>query len=114
MNDVPQINYNDFLKIDIRIGEIQSAEKIPNTDRLLKLKVSFGEDELRQIVSGIAEYFPDVNQLIGKQCAFVVNLEPKIIKEHESNGMILAISGENGIFALLVPNKIVSAGSKVG
>jgi methionine--tRNA ligase beta chain len=107
------ITYDDFKKVEIRAGKILSAEKVPDTDKLLKLSVDFGEkteviDEAgnknikpsyRQIISGIALYFPDTSKLVGKICMFVTNLEPRIIRGLESNGMILAVSTpaiENG------------------
>jgi methionine--tRNA ligase beta chain len=103
--------FEDFKKLQIRIGLIVEAEKIEGTDKLLKLKVDFG-DEKRQIVSGIAEFYKP-EQLIGKEHPFVVNLEPRVIRGVESQGMILAItSGEK--IVLLKPNKKVPAGSFVG
>ena len=85
------ISIDDFKKVDITVGKILSAEKIPETDKLLKLSVDFGELQPRQIISGISLYFPDCSILIGKKCVFVVNLEPRIIRGLESQGMILAL-----------------------
>ena len=120
------ITYEDYQKTDIRIGRILSAEKVPDTDKLLKLSVDFGEtvtDETgaihskpRQIVSGIALYFPDLNTLIGKKCAFVANLEPRVIRGLESQGMILASSvkeGDKPAFSLLEVGQDIPAGTKV-
>jgi methionine--tRNA ligase beta chain len=126
------ITYDDFAKVEIRAGKILSAEKIPDTDKLLKLSVDFGEmkdlmDEMgnkssapapRQIVSGISMYFPDPAVLVGKTCMFVTNLEPRMIKGHESNGMLFALSAsptpENptGNFSLLEPNNTIPVGTK--
>jgi len=105
------INFEDFSKVQIRIGLIVEAERIEGTDKLLKLKVDFG-DEKRQIVSGIAEFYKP-EQLIGKEFPFVVNLEPRTIRGVESQGMILAI-GNNDKIVLLKPQKKVPAGSNVG
>lgn len=102
-----KITIDDFNKVEIRIGTILEAERVPDTDKLIKLKVDFGGEE-RQIVSGIAEYV-EVEYLIGKQCPFITNLEPRVIKGLESNGMILAIGGET--FALLHPHKEVIPGA---
>ena len=89
------------------------AEKIPDTDKLLKLSVDFGEvTGPRQIVSGIALYFPDPQTLLGKKCAFATNLEPRNIKGLESQGMILAVSGHN-FFSLLETSGDVALGSIV-
>jgi methionine--tRNA ligase beta chain len=105
------INYEEFQKLRVRIGLIVEAEKVEGTDKLLKLKVDFG-DEKRQIVSGIAEFYTP-EKLIGKQFPFVVNLEPRTIRGVESQGMILAISSGEKI-VLLKPQKKVPAGSSVG
>lgn len=103
--------FKDFKKLQIRIGLIVEAEKVEGTDKLLKLKVDFG-DEKRQIISGIAEFYKP-ESLVGKQFPFVVNLEPRIIRGIESQGMILAVSSNEKI-VLLKPNKKVPAGSFVG
>lgn len=112
------ISIEDFSKLDIRIGKIISAEKIEGTDKLLRLEVDFGpakqdslEREVRQIVSGIAQvYAPE--SLIGKQCPFIVNLERRVIRGLESQGMILAVMFEEKP-VLLHPEKDVREGSKI-
>lgn len=104
------ISIDDFKKVEIKIGHILSAEKIENTDKLLRLSVDFGEETPRQIVSGIATYFEDTQSLVGKKCAFATNLEPRVIKNLESQGMILAVSGDN-FFSLLEVSKDVPPGS---
>ncbi len=106
------ISIEDFKKIEIATGKILSAEKIPETDKLLKLSVDLGEEKPRQIVSGISLYFPDCSVLVGKKCMFVANLEPRIIRGIESQGMILAVSTEDGKFSLLEPNNEIPAGAK--
>jgi len=105
------ITFDDFKKVEIRIGRIVSAEKIPEGDKLLKLSVDFGT-ETRQIMSGIAEFFPDPSVLVGRQAPFVVNLETRVLRGYESNGMILATDGEKGI-VLLYPADEVPNGSLV-
>lgn len=119
------ISFEDFKKVDMAVGQILSAEKVPETDKLLKLSVDFGsiftEDaeglkeekkDIRQIVSGISLYFPECSVLVGKKCMFVTNLEPRMIKGLESQGMILAVSTEDGKFSLLEPNADISAGTR--
>ena len=119
------ISFEDFKKVDMAVGQILSAEKVPETDKLLKLSVDFGsiftEDaeglkeekkDIRQIVSGISLYFPDCSVLVGKKCMFVTNLEPRMIKGLESQGMILAVSTEDGKFSLLEPNSDIPAGTR--
>jgi len=106
------INIEDFKKVELVVGEILSAEKIPDTDKLLKLSVDLGEEKPRQIVSGISLYFPDCSLLVGKKCMFVANLEPRMIRGFESQGMILAVSTEDGKFSLLEPNLDIPKGAK--
>ena len=106
------ISIDDFKKVDIVVGQILSAEKIPDTDKLLRLSVDLGEATPRQIVSGISLYFSDCTVLIGKKCMFVANLEPRVIRGFESQGMILAVSTEDGKFSLLEPNDEISAGTR--
>ncbi len=106
------INYDDFAKLEIKIGTILSAEIVPEADKLLKLTVDVGEAEPRQIVSGIREYFSEPEVLVGKQCPFLTNLEPRTIRGLESQGMILAAGAEE-VFALLYPSSSLPAGTKV-
>ena len=70
------ITFEDFKKLDIRVGKVISVEKIPNADKLLKIIFDLGEEQ-RQIIAGIAEYYPNFEELIGKEMPIVVNLEPK-------------------------------------
>jgi len=105
------INFEDFEKLRMRIGLIVNAEMVEGADKLLKLQVNFG-DEIRQIVSGIAQFYAP-EKLIGKQFPFVTNLEPRIIRGIESQGMILAVGvGEKAV--LLKPLKKVPPGSLIG
>ncbi len=106
-----KITYDDFAKVEIKIGTIKSVEVAPEADRLLKLMVDFGEEELRQIVSGIRTHFTDLDSLVGLQCPFVTNLAPREIKGLVSDGMILAVSTDEA-FSLLVPQVSIPAGAK--
>lgn len=105
------INIDDFAKLEIKIGTVVSAEKIPEADKLIKLIFDFG-DEQRQIMSGIAEFFPEPSVLVGRQMPVLVNLEPRKLRGYESQGMIMAIDAGDGI-VLLKPETDVPAGSKV-
>ncbi len=107
------ISFSDFKKLDIRIGKILSAEKAEGTDKLMKLRVDFGSEK-RQIVTGIAEFY-EPEDLIGKECPFLFNLEPKSFKGHESQGMILAVDveGDRSDCILLHPNKETKPGARV-
>lgn len=104
------ITYEDFAKLEIKIGKIITAEKVENADKLLKLAVDFG-DEKRQIVSGIAEWYKP-EDLVGLQVPVLVNLEPRVFMGVESQGMILA-AGTEGKAVLLNPAEEVPVGSKV-
>lgn len=106
------INIEEFKKIEMVVGRILSVEKVPDTDKLLKLSVDLGETTPRQIVSGISQYFPDCSVLVGKKCMFVANLEPRTIRGLESQGMILAVSTEDGKFSLLEPNEEIPVGAR--
>jgi methionyl-tRNA synthetase len=112
------INYDDFAKLDIRIGEVLSVELIDGADKLLKCQVSVGDVDAegnmvpRQILSGIREYLEDPQSLVGKKFPYLVNLEPRVIRGFESQGMIIAASHE-GVLALLAPTNDVPAGTRV-
>jgi methionyl-tRNA synthetase len=106
-----KISIDDFKKVDIKVGKILSAEKVPETDKLLRLSVDLGEAEPRQIVSGISMYFPDPSKLVGKKCAFVANLEPREIRGLVSNGMIMGVSTEDGKFSLLEASEEIPPGT---
>ena len=95
------INLDDFHKVEIRVGKILSAEKVADTDKLLKLSVDLNEATPRQIISGIAAYFPEPEKLVGVLCPFVTNLEPRVIRGLESQGMIMAAHDDDGNFSLL-------------
>ncbi len=105
------ITIEDFKKIELKVGKILTVEKVPDTDKLLRLTVDMAEENPRQIVSGIALFFPEIETLIGKKCMFVANLEPRTIRGLESQGMILAVSTEDGKFSLLEPNSDIPAGT---
>jgi len=108
------IAIDDFSKVDMNIGHITAVEPVPDTDRLLRLTVDFGEAEPRQVVSGIAEYFEDPQVLVGKQCPFVTNLEPRMIRGLESQAMIVAVHTDDGAFSILEPTMAeMPAGTKL-
>jgi methionyl-tRNA synthetase len=113
MENKSQVTFDEFKKLDMRIGEIKSVEEIPYTDKLLRLEVDLGEGEHRQIISGIREFFSDPQKLVGKQCPFVTNLEPKTIRGLESNGMIMAAGGTDSVFSLLIADTPLPPGTNV-
>jgi len=108
----PRITYDDFAKVEITVGKILSVESIPKSEKLLKLSVDFNEGSLRTILSGIAKYFPENQVLVGKKCMFVTNLEPRPMMGMKSNGMILAVSTDDGDFSLLEPSDNIPEGTK--
>lgn len=114
MEEKNYISIDDFKKVEMTIGQILEVEIVPDADKLLKLKVNLGEEEPRQILSGIREYFEDEQVLVGKKCPFATNLQPRIIRGLESNGMIVAVSDKNGNgFSLLEVGENITPGSKI-
>jgi methionyl-tRNA synthetase len=107
----PEIIYDDFAKLDLRVGTILAAEKVEKADKLLKLEVDLGSEK-RIIVSGIALHFKP-EDLIGKQVVVVANLAPRKLKGIESNGMILSAEDANGKLHLINPGEIINPGSSV-
>lgn len=107
----PNISFDQFSAMDIRIGTILAAEKVAKTKKLLKLQVDTGIDQ-RTIVSGIAEYFEPEN-IIGKQVSVLINLEPREIKGILSQGMILMAENSDGNLSFVAPSEIFPNGSTV-
>jgi methionyl-tRNA synthetase len=107
----PKISIEEFSKIEVKVGTVRSAERVLETDKLLRLMVDFGEESgPRQIVSGIAAYVPDPTSLVGRQLTFVTNLEPRTIRGIESDGMLFAV-GEGASFAFLMPDRETTPGT---
>ncbi len=107
-----EIKIEDFHKVEIKIGEIKSAEKIDGSDKLLKLSVDFGEEKPRQVLSGIAKYVT-AESLVGIKCPFITNLPLRVMMGLESQGMIMAASTEKGEFTLLKASNDIPPGTKV-
>ncbi len=103
------IFYDDFLKIELCIGTVLTAEKILDSAKLIKLLVSIGT-ETRQIIAGIGKTY-EPESLVGRQVAIVKNLEPRTLMGLESSGMVLAAS--DGSPVLLVPDRPVLPGTKI-
>ena len=101
----------DFMNLEFVVGQIKEVEEHPDADRLYVLKVDIGEEEPRQLVAGIKKSYLK-EDLVGKKVIVIKNLEPAIIRGKESNGMVLAASGENGP-VVLSPEKDVAVGSVV-
>ncbi len=107
----PNVSFEQFSSMDIRIGTILEAEKVAKTKKLLKLKIDTGIDQ-RTIVSGIAEYF-EPEQIIGKQVSVLINLEPREIKGILSQGMILMAENPDGTLSFVAPESVFVNGSTV-
>lgn len=105
------VSYEEFKKMDIRVGTIRAVEPVEGTDKLLKCQIDFGE--MRQIVSGIREFFPEYEQLVGKQVLYIVNLAPRLIRGVESQGMLMAVDGIDGKPVFLTPEFPVAPGAQV-
>lgn len=142
--NMENINYEDFRKLEMRIGWIRFVEPVEGTDKLLRFEIDFGEQkvncegvceldddcvcdvseplfckeeyrdrDVRQIVSGIREFFPKYKALIGKKALYVVNLEPREIRGVMSHGMLMAVDGLDGAPVFLTAEGTVEAGSQV-
>lgn len=107
----PTISFDDFSKIDLRIGKILTAQKVPKADKLLQLTVSTGIDE-RTILSGIAEHFTP-EEVVGKEVLVLINLAPRKIRGIESQGMILLAENENGKLCFVSPEREGLRGAEV-
>lgn len=106
-----KITIDDLKKVEIRIGQIKSATPVEGSEKLLILKVDFGNEE-RQIVSGIAKYYSP-ESLIDKKVPFVTNLEPRKLMGHESNGMIFAAKDSADHFSLLDVSPEIENGTHI-
>lgn len=104
------ISFEDFKKIDLKVGKVVRAERISGTQKLLKLQVNLGK-ETRQIVAGIGQFY-EPEKLTGREIIVVANLEPKTLMGVESQGMLLTADNE-GVPVLLMPDTEVKPGSKV-
>jgi methionyl-tRNA synthetase len=90
------IEIDDFAKVDLRVGQVLSAERLPKSDKLLIMKVDIGEEQPRQILAGIAQYY-EPEKMIGRKVVIVANLKPRKLRGFESQGMVVAASyGEEG------------------
>jgi len=108
-----KIPYDDFTKLDLRVGQIAKVEDHPNADKLYVLIVDLGEDKDRLIVAGLKPHYKP-EELEGKKAIFITNLEPAKIRGIESQGMILAAASPNDeTVCILQPEKDVEIGSKI-
>ena len=106
------VKIDDFAKLEFRVGKVMSAEPVEGSEKLLKLMVDLGEEQPRQILSGIAKWYTP-EDLINNSFIFISNLEPRMMMGLESQGMILAADGDD-MPVPLVPLSEVAPGSKIG
>ena len=108
-----QIKYDDFAKVEFLVGEIKEAMEVEESEKLLKLQVDFGEENLRTVFSGIKKWYSPMD-LIGKKTVFVTNITPKKIMGEESQAMIFGAEDENGEnMSMLLLDNDLPVGSKV-
>jgi len=110
----PEIGIEALEKVDIRVGTIRAAEDVPGSDKLLALRVSFGDRE-RTILSGMKQERPDPSALVGRQALFVVNLKPRKMAGMLSEGMLFDIGYADGVVPVLaIPEAAVPDGTRAG
>jgi methionyl-tRNA synthetase len=105
------ISIDDIKKLDMRLGKVLVAEAVPDSDKLIRFELDFGEEQPRQILSAIREWYTEPEALVGKMMLFVINLEPRMIRGLESQGMLLAVGEDKPVF--LIPEESATPGSKV-
>jgi len=109
----PNTNIDEFGKMDIRVGTVLECTKVPKADKLLQFLIDDGMNK-RTIVSGIAKYYPNPEELVGKQVCFIANFEPRKLKGVTSEGMILSAEDKDGRLVVVTPSQPVAPGSNVG
>ena len=107
----PNVEFDQFKALDLRVGTVKVAEKHPNADRILRLEIDFGEGELRQILSGLAEHYAP-EDMVGKRVCAVLNLAPRKIRGLVSHGMVLT-AGSDSALGLLAVDRDVPDGSEI-
>ncbi|WP_302545565.1 methionine--tRNA ligase [Streptococcus vestibularis] len=109
-----QIKFEDFDKVEIRVAEVKEVEKVEGSDKLLRFRLDAGDGEDRQILSGIAKFYPNEQELVGKKLQVVANLKPrKMMKKYVSQGMILSAE-HDGKLTVLTVDPSVPNGSVIG
>jgi methionyl-tRNA synthetase len=105
------VTYDEFAEIELKVAQIITAERVPKSDKLLKLMIDIGEQSPRQLLAGIAQHYAP-ETLVGKKVVVVANLKPRKMMGLESNGMVLAASGEKELFVLSIDGDL-PPGSRV-
>jgi len=107
-----EVTFDEFQKLDLRIGKIIEVTQIPNSKKLIKIIVDFGSEK-RQAVAGLLKYYQP-EELVGKKCVFLLNLQKRMLAGEESQCMVLAAEDSEGKVTVLVPEKDIVEGSKIG
>ena len=107
-----EVSFAEFQKLDMRVGKIIEATQIPSSKKLIKLTVDFGSEK-RQAVAGLLKYYSP-EELIGKKCVFLLNLQRRVLAGVESQCMILAAEDSEGNVVVVMPEKDIAEGSKIG
>ena len=108
----PEITFDEFMKLDLRVGKILEVIPVEKSKKLMRVMVDFGTEK-RQAVAGLMQYYKP-EELVGKKCLFLLNLKRRMMAGFESQCMILAAEDAAGTVAVLMPEKDVAEGSKVG
>ncbi len=111
-NLAEEITFADFQKIDLRVGKIVESKQVPESKKLIKLIVDFGTEK-RQAIAGLLKYYKP-EELLGKKCVFLLNLQKRMLAGLESQCMILAAEDAAGNVSVLQPEKDIAEGSKIG
>jgi methionine--tRNA ligase beta chain len=106
-----EIPFEEFQKLNLRIGKIQEANQIPGSRNLIRMTVDFGAEK-RQAVAGLLQYYKP-EELVGKKCAFILNLQRRKMMGVESQCMVFAAEDDKGNVVLLQPEKDIAEGSKI-
>ena len=107
-----EVSFAEFQKLDMRVGKIIEATQIPSSKKLIKLTVDFGSEK-RQAVAGLLKYYSP-EELTGKKCIFLLNLQRRVLAGVESQCMILAAEDSEGNVVVVMPEKDIAEGSKIG
>lgn len=106
-----EISFEEFQKLDLRIGKITEANQIPSSKNLIRVVVDFGSEK-RQAVAGLLQWYQP-QDLVGKKCLFILNLQKRKVMGVESQCMILAAEDDTGNVTVLQPEKDITQGSKI-
>jgi methionyl-tRNA synthetase len=107
-----EISFDEFQKLDLRVGKIIEVTQLPNSKKLIKIIVDFGSEK-RQAAAGLLKYYQP-EELVGKKCVFLLNLQRRMLAGVESQCMILAAEDSEGNVTVLMPEKDIAEGSKIG